>query len=133
MTGVAIVGAAMRQYFPLHALIPADRIKAGGLPEGVLLPALLLRTISVVDRHWLKRGETIRSIARVSATVRAASYRDQCEAIRLVRAACSAEIEPIAGVLSMSILTAGTGPDVRGPGNSFEQAQDFRVSFDCPA
>jgi hypothetical protein len=33
----------------------------------------------------------------------------------------------------VSILTAGTGPDVAGPNDSYEQTQDFRVSFDAPA
>ena len=31
----------------------------------------------------------------------------------------------------MSVLTAGLGPDVIGPGSSFEQTQDFTVRFDA--
>lgn len=29
-------------------------------------------------------------------------------------------------------VAAGVGPDVGGPADSFEQTQDFRVSFDAP-
>ena len=37
----------------------------------------------------------------------------------------------IGGALRVSILTAGLGPSLNGPGNSFEQTQDFRVSWDA--
>lgn len=131
MSGTAIIGMLLNQYPQLHALIPPPMIKAGALPEKITLPALLLRTVSVVDWQPLKDGPSIRSTARVSATVRAASYRDQVAAIGMIRAACKGWTGDIAGYLRVSVLTAGTGPDVAGPGNSYEQTQDFRVSFDA--
>jgi len=51
----------------------------------------------------------------------------------VIRSACASRTGDFAGATNASILTAGTGPDARGPGNSFEQTQDFRVSFDAPA
>ncbi|TXI87764.1 MAG: hypothetical protein E6Q40_04510 [Cupriavidus sp.] len=132
MTGVDIVGALLRARGALTAMVPIERIKAGALPEGIALPALLLRSISTVERQRLKRGATIRVTERVSVTVRAASYRDQVVVM--------AQVLPIAGwtgdmapARRISILSAGKGPDIRGPGNSFEQGQDFRVSYDLPA
>jgi len=131
MTGVTIIGALLRADASLLAVVPADRIKAGRLPDGVALPALLVRTVSSIDRQTLKRGVTVRTTDRVSVTVRAASYRDQRAVIEMVRAACAGRVGDIGGGSRVSILTAGTGPDVNGPANSFEQAQDFRVSFDA--
>ena len=65
-------------------------------------------------------------------TVRAASYRQQGEIIQLVRAACVRDfIATIEGAERVSVRTNGLGPDLIGPGNSFEQTQDFRVSFDA--
>ncbi|HEY9581114.1 MAG TPA: hypothetical protein VIR65_14770 [Rhizorhapis sp.] len=131
MTGSDIIGALLREHQPLINVVPLANIKAGMLPEGQPLPALLVRTVSLVDRQPLKRGGWCRSVARIAVTVRAASYRDQGAIIALVRDCCRGRIGDIGGGTRVSILTAGLGPDVIGPGNSFEQTQDFRVSFDA--
>jgi hypothetical protein len=133
MTGVEIVGALLREHPALVELIPIERIKAGSLPDGIPLPALLLRTVSSIDRQWLKRGSFWRVTDRVSATVRAESYAEQIAIIKIVKRHCGGLTGNIGGAERVSILTAGTGPDVGGPANSFEQTQDFRVSFDEPA
>lgn len=133
MTGIDIIGALLLRSAPIVAFAPNDGIKAGRLPEGVALPVFLVRTVSVVDHVVLKQGAMRRSAARIRVTVRAASYDDQIEGIRLARAACLDFVGDIAGAERVAVLPAGTGPDVIGPGNSFEQSQDFRVSFDAPA
>jgi len=133
MTGVDIIGELLHLDEPLIAAIPAGQIKAGALPDGVALTTLLVRMTSNVERQMLKRGATVRTIERISVTARAASYRDQVVAMKLVVKACAGRTGRIAGVDNVSVLTAGRGPDLRGPGNSFEQTQDFRVSFDAPA
>ncbi|WP_380925475.1 hypothetical protein [Sphingomonas leidyi] len=133
MTGVDIVGALLREDPAFVAMVPTPRIKAGALPENVELTAVLLRLISSVERQPLKRGATIRTTDRVSVTVRASSYRDQRAAIALAKKVCAGRTGDIGGGLRVSILTAGTGPDLRGAGNSFEQTQDFTVSYDAAA
>jgi len=133
MTGVDIVGELLNSDEPLIAAVAAGQIKAGALPDGVVLPTLLVRMTSNVERQMLKRGATVRTIERISVTVRAASYRDQGAVMKLVVKACAGRTGSIAGADNVSVLTAGRGPDLRGPGNSFEQTQDFRVSFDAPA
>jgi hypothetical protein len=133
MTGVDIIGELLLAHAPVLELIPAERIKAGALSEQVVLPAFLVRLVSNVERQMLKRGETVPTIDRISVTVRAATYADQTAAIRLAVKACAGRTGSFAGADNVSVLTAGRGPDARGPGNSFEQTQDFRVSFDAPA
>jgi hypothetical protein len=132
MSGTDIIGQLLLGSAELLRRVPADRIKAGAIAPDISLPALLVRTESSVDRQRLKQGATIFSIERISVTVRAASYRDQVAIIRLVRAACTGERRAIAGATNVSVRTAGKGPDMPGPAKSFEQAQDFRVSFDAP-
>ena len=130
-TGVDIVGTLLREDPDLVAIVPIGRIKAGALPDDVPLPALLVRCVSSVERQVLKRGTTTRTADRISVTVRAASYRDQRAVMKLVKQCCAGRTGTVAGEPAVSILTAGTGPDARGPGNSFEQTQDFRVSYDA--
>lgn len=132
MTGAEIIGALLRDYTPLTALVPAASIKGGRLPEGQPLPALLVRVVSLIDRQPLKRQGWCRSTARIAVTVRAASYREQGIIIDHVRKCCAGRVGTIGGGVRVAILTAGLSPDVDGPGATFEQTQDFKVSFDAP-
>lgn len=132
MTGVDIIGALLRAADGAPAGLVAANIKAGQLPDSVKLPALLVRETSSGERQTLRRGSKVRTTDRVSVTVRAGNYRDQGLIIRWVKNFCAGRTGDIAGASSVSILTAGTGPDLIGPATSFEKTQDFRVSYDAP-
>jgi hypothetical protein len=79
----------------------------------------------------LKREAVTRTIDRISVTVRAANERDRASVIGLVVNACAGLTGNIGGGSSVSILTAGRGPYLSGPGDTYEQTQDFRVSYDA--
>ena len=130
-TGASIVGMLLRDDADIAAEVPAAQMKLGALPDDIALPAILIRIVSSVERPALRRGATTRTIDRVSVTVRARSYREQTRLIRLIKTRCAGRTGDIGNGNSVSILTAGTGPDLRGPGDSYEQAQDFRVSHDA--
>lgn len=132
MTGADIIGQLLRDDGALVARVPAGRIKAKRLPSGIDLPALLVRVVSVVDAQPLDIDGHVRRTDRIAVTIRAANAVDQDEIIQQVRVICHGRTGAIAGAMNVSIRTAGTGPDVAGPGDSFEQTQDFRVSFDAP-
>lgn len=129
ITGVGILGGLLRDNADLIALAPAAQIKAGKLPDGTPLPALLLRTVSSIELQYLKGGTKKRLVDRVSVTVRAETYRQQQKLIALIQSIGASQIGDIGGAEKVAIRTAGTGPDLNGPGNSFEQSQDFRVTF----
>lgn len=130
-TGVDIIGSLLRADAAVLAKVQEGWIKAGRLPADVGLPALLIKTTSTVERQVLKREQRTRTVDRVSVTVRAANYRDQRLIMGLVRDCCAGKTGDIAGAVRVSILTAGTGPELDGPGDSFERTQDFRVSYDA--
>lgn len=130
MTGADIIGALLRADANVLELVAADSIKGGRLPNDITLPALLVKVVSTVERQTLKRSALTRTIDRVSVKVRAGSYEHQRQAIRLVRACCAGRTGALGGALSASILTAGAGPELDGPGDTFERTQDFRVTFD---
>jgi len=129
MTGVDIIGALLSDSDEIAARVTA--IKAGSLPDGIALPALLVRLVSSVERQPLVRGGSIRMTDRVAVAVRANSYREQVEIIKLVRNVCAGQLGTIAGATEVAVNSAGTGPDVGGPANSFEQTQDFKVGFNA--
>lgn len=131
MTGADIIGLLLRADDDVLALVALADIKGGRLPDDSGLPALLVRVTSTIERQALKRSALTRTVDRVSVTVRAENYAQQRQALQLVRTCCAGLAGDIAGALRVSILTAGAGPDVDGPGNTFERTQDFRVSFDA--
>lgn len=129
--GATIMGAVLCGYAPLIRLVPVDNIKGGRLPEGQPLPAILVRTVSSTGPQMLRREGTRRCIDRISVAVRAATWAEQRAIIRQVREAGADRVGPIGGGSSVTILLSGLGPDVDGPGNTYEQTQDFRVSYDA--
>lgn len=133
MSGTDIVGELLRAEPDLVAVVPLARIMAGRLPVDTPAPTILLRTISRVDRTPLKRQPVVRSTDRVGVTVRARDLEQQELLIRLVRRAGAGRTGTIAGYANVEIQTLSLGPDMEGPGESFEQEQDFRVGFDAPA
>ena len=130
MTGVDIIAARLLAAPGVTSLVPVANIKQGALPENAPLPALLLRSVSAVELLTLKRGAVVRYVERVSVAVRAASYRDQVAVMKAVLAAAAGWTGDMAPAMRIAITSAGKGPDLRGPGNSFEQTRDFKVLFD---
>lgn len=129
--GSDIIGALLLADAPLVALIPAPRIKADRLPDGVELPALVVQETSQVERQTLVRGTTVRTTDRVSVTGRFRSHRERKKIMEMVKNICAGRTGTIAGMKNVAIRTAGRGPDLVGPGDSFEKTQDFRVSYDA--
>ena len=132
MSGAAIVGALLRADVALLGLVPAARIKNERLPDDAPLPTVVVREISSSDRQTLKQRQFVRSVDRVSVTVRAANLRERDAVLKLVRAACAGKLGSIAECERVSVLTAGKGPGLAGPANSYERPQDFSVSYDAP-
>jgi hypothetical protein len=133
MTGADIIGALLRAETDVTTLVAAEKIKGGKLPDGIALPALLVRLVSSVERQNLKRTGTTHTVDRIAVSVRARTYREQRDVIAAVKKCCAGLTGNVGGGSNVSILTAGTGPDLNGPADSFEQTQDFRVSYDATA
>lgn len=128
--GSDIVGAELIGMPAITDLVPASQIKAGRLPDDCPLPALLVRIISTVERTKLRRVGAVRAVDRVSVTVRAASHRERKTLGAAVVACLSGRTGDIGGGSRVAIVNAGSGPELDGPGNSFERSHDFRVSYE---
>lgn len=127
VTGALIVGEILRADADIASLVPAKWIKAGALPGDIELPAILIRQISSIAKDGLQPGIATPTVDRIAVLVRAKHYRDQGQLIRLIKAACHGRRGGFDTGVNFSVRSAGTGPDLRGPANSFEQTQDFRV------
>jgi hypothetical protein len=133
ITGVSILGSVFLATPDLMTIVPEPQMKGGRLPQGISLPAILLRTVTSIEVQRLKRGTVKRMIDRTAVTVRTASYREQQQLIAMVRSIGGNRTGDIGGAWRVAIRTAGAGPDLDGPGDSFEQTTDFRISYEIPA
>lgn len=135
MSGGEILGALLRDNTALTEEVKVSAIRGGRLADDEALPVLLVRSLSIVDRQALALEAMVRTTERISVTVRAASYRERKTIMALLRSAGRAGmvIAAMDEARNISILTAGAGPELNGPGNSFERNQDFYVSYDAPA
>lgn len=130
--GAGIVGALLRSYAPLTGLVALSSIKRSRLPDSVKLPALVVAEVSQIERAPLVRGASVRTVDRVAVTGRFESDRQRTQIMQMVKDACAGKVGTIAGMMNVAIRPAGRGPDLDGPGDSFEKTQDFRVSYDAP-
>ncbi|WP_288935066.1 hypothetical protein [uncultured Sphingomonas sp.] len=135
MTGAEILGEVLRTNAALTEVVEPEAIKGGRLDDNQPLPVVLVRSISIIDRQTLAAETMVRTSERVSCTVRAASYADRVAVMKLLRSAGRAglTIPAMDDARNISILTAGAGPELNGPGDSFERNQDFTVTYDAPA
>ncbi len=130
MSGVVVIRYLLAQNGAVTAVVPATRIQAGALPEGIALPAISVTEVSSVDRNILNPLEKVRVTERTRVTVMAANYPQQKSLIDLVRGACRDKIGDFNGVTTVVVLTDIKGPDFSDDtAQIFMQSQDFKVSF----
>jgi hypothetical protein len=133
MSAIKVIRALLAADAALLALVPAERIVAGVLPQGTTLPALAITEVSRTDRNILHPGSHGRSTARVQVTAITASYPAQKALLQAVRHACRDKIGTVAGVPGVAVLLDGTGPDLNDSDTGFYmQTQDFMVGYTEP-
>lgn len=113
----------------LIAVVPATRIMAGPLPQGIALPAIAVMHVSGVWAGQIS-GQSNFVTARVQVTVMANSYVQQKQIIALVRAAVPRTRGTVNGVAVDSILREPDGPDFGDyEANIYMQTQDYIVKY----
>lgn len=129
MSDVKAVRHLLATHAPLLAVVPAARILAGALPQGVELPAISVTHISTQRRHTVAPGVSAFCTARVQVTVLAATYPSQKAVLALVRAALPRSRGTVNGVKVDSILSDTEGPDFTNEAGVFLGSHDFIVHF----
>ncbi len=130
MNGVIAVRSLLVGDLRVTALVQAERIAAGTLPQGAVLPAIALMSIGSVDRNILVPGPKRRVTERVQVTVLARAYPEAKTIIAAVRAAAADRMPAIDGLSDVTVQTDSAGPDFLDEETDIHmQTQDFRVSF----
>ena len=130
MNGVVVVRSLLITHAPLTTIVSADRVIAGVIPQGAVLPAISLMSISSIDRNILQPGAHRHVAERVQVTVLAATYSEAKTLMKTVRAAAADQSPSVAGLIAITVHTDSAGPDFTDSMTGLHlQTQDFRVSY----
>jgi hypothetical protein len=128
-TGVAAVRHLQATNAPLLATVPATRIMAGVLPQGVALPAIGITQVSATRRQAvaLSSGATRLVTARVQVTIMASTYPALRALATLVHAALPATRGTVGTAKVDGLVHAGDGPDFLTEEGIHQTSLDFIV------
>lgn len=130
MNGVIVVRSLLVADTALTALVPEARIAAGTLPQGTVLPAISLMSVSSVDRNIPAPGPKRRVTERVQITVLARTYPETKAILAAIRTAAADQMPAIDGLADVTVHTDSAGPDFLDEETGIHmQSQDFRVAF----
>jgi hypothetical protein len=130
MSDVTAIKHILHSNAALLAVVPAAKIMGGDIPQGTVLPAIGISSISTVARHAVAETATELCTSRVQVTVMAKTYVQQKQIIKLVRAGVPRSRGTINGVIVDSILKDIKGPDFRNDDEGiYMQSQDFIVKY----
>jgi hypothetical protein len=135
MSAVKVMRALLLAHPALAALLPADSIVAGTVPQATVLPAIGIKEVSSNEFLTVAQrepGTLVRS--RVQVTVYAKSYPEQKRLLQAVKLGPGIYAGIIAGVPVRSVRRGDVGPDFSDEGAGiYEQSRDFFVSFIEPS
>lgn len=131
MSAVKVMRALLIAHAPVLAIVSSDKVVAGTIPQGVVLPALGIKEISRVERATaaLDRA-TVMVTARVQVTALANSYSGQKALLQAAKLGRGSHTGVIAGVTVLSVTRDMVGPDMSDEdAGIYEQSRDFKVVF----
>lgn len=131
MSGVKVLRHLLTQAAAVTALVPAERIAAGVVPQGATLPAISLTKVSGVPHNPLAvSGVSVLHTDRVQVSALAEYYASMEAILVAVLAACPNQHGNVAGVQLDAIVPDSEGPDLHDPAiGLFERSRDFMVSY----
>jgi hypothetical protein len=130
MSDVTVIKHILHSNAALLAVVPATKIMGGDIPQGTVLPAIGISSVSTMARHAVAETATELCTSRVQVTVMAKTYVQQKQIIKLVGAGVPRSRGTINGVVVDSILKDIKGPDFRNDDEGiYMQSQDFIVKY----
>jgi len=128
--GIVIVRALLVGDAAMLALVPAERIAGGLMPQGTSLPWLSLALVSSVDRNVIAPGAMRRVTDRVQVTAAAGTFDAMRAVLQAAKNACADQRPTIDGAGEIVVLSQGRGPDFMDEAASiYLGSRDFQVSY----
>lgn len=128
MDGVAATRAVLAGNVALTALVPASRMVGDdALPQGTVLPAILLKFVSGADLNIPNPGATVFRTDRIQVEGHAANGVEREQIMDAIWKAMQASQLPTAS--SLTIHTEPRGPNILSNANVRVGIQDCKVTY----
>ena len=131
MSAVKVMKALLLAHAPLVALVAAENVMAGTIPQGAVLPAIGIKEIGSSELATVSLGQAaVLVTARVQVTVLAKSYPAVKALLQAAKLGPGAHTGMVAGVRVRSVIRDAVGPDLSDDdAGIYEQSRDFKVTF----
>lgn len=132
MSGAAIVRQLLAQDPVVGALVPANQIRAGIVPQGTAMPAIGVHTISESEEGTMSRRYPQKLMReRVQVTVYGgADYAMMKKLMKATALGPGTHRGNVVGFDVRSVMPWGVGPEIPpGDDKIYEQSRDFMVTF----
>jgi hypothetical protein len=131
MSGVAITRTLLANHAPLLALIPANRIFSGQIPQGSVLPAVGVRSISGREHQTTAMNLPTKLVMeRIQVTVYGKNFVEMERAFKACSLGRGVYTGTVANFQVRSVLPDYTSPYIGPDGDEIhEQSRDFMVTF----
>lgn len=132
MSSTAIMRALLVNHSPLTTLVPGSKVFVGAIPQGTVLPAVLITEVDGYPRAVsTTRNQSHDMIeARVQVTVQAKSYADMKRILLAAKLGKGVHSGRFGNYRVKSVLPAGVNPELPPADDGiFEQSRDFMVTF----
>ena len=129
MSGVKAIRYLLANNAPLIAVVPATKIMAGVLPQGIAAPAIAITGVSTIRRHPVGIATVEYCTSRVQVTVFATTYPLLKSTLALVRTALPRSRGTVNSVKVDSILHALDGPDFTDDTGLHIGSVDYVITF----
>lgn len=130
MDGAAALRLVLVGNGALTALVPAEAIVAGEMPQGTPLPAITIESVSLNDRNIPNPSTTRHVQERVDVMVHARNVPTRQQILRAVRKAAADKFPTVSGIANVTIHTDGMGPPFMNEEAAiYLRTQTFRVEY----
>jgi hypothetical protein len=129
MSDVKVIRYLLSHNTALNAVVPATRIMAGVLPQGIAAPAIVVTHISTVRKNFVAEYAVDYCTARTQVMVMAADYPTLKSTLALVRGSLPRSRGSVSGVAVEAVIADFEGPDFPDDAGLWYSTHDFQVIF----
>lgn len=132
MSSTSIMRALLKAHAPLTALVPEEKIFTGVIPQGTVLPAILITEVDGTPKQTSTTREHSHDMidSRVQVTVNATSYPAMKKILLAAKLGKGMHSGRFGNYRVKSVVPLGTNPElVPGDDEIYEQSRDFMVTF----
>jgi len=131
MSGTAIIRSLLAAHTPVTGLVPVNKIIAGTVAQGTVLPAISVRSVSANEQWTTANNLSVKMVReRIQVTVYGRTFVEMERILKACALGRGVYTGTVATFKVRSIIREAVGPYIEATDdNIHEQSRDFMVTF----